>query len=148
MKLKKGLHGGTVSTIQLKLNITKDMNGAVYTCQAMNEALQRSVHDALALKVLCKYFMILKGDPVFKLNGVVYHNTLKLNELLISFTVAPIFSETNSDTTVGVENEALIITLSSNANPPSITYTWTKDGLPITQASYSGSGKLLFALTL
>lgn len=54
MQLKKGLHGGTVSTIELKLNITKDLNNAVYTCQAMNEALQRSVHDALTLKVLCK----------------------------------------------------------------------------------------------
>lgn len=55
MQLKKGLHGGTVSTIELKLNITKEHNGAVYTCQALNEALQRSVHDALTLKVLCKY---------------------------------------------------------------------------------------------
>lgn len=60
MQLKKGLHGGTVSTIELKLNITKDMNGAVYTCQAMNEALQRSVHDASALKVMCKLIIIRK----------------------------------------------------------------------------------------
>lgn len=59
MQLKKGLHGGTVSTIELKLNITKDMNGAVYTCQAMNEALQRSVHDASALKVMCKLIIII-----------------------------------------------------------------------------------------
>ncbi|XP_049881989.1 nephrin [Pectinophora gossypiella] len=103
MQLKKGLHGGTVSTIQLRLNITKDMNGAVYTCQAMNEALQRSVHDALALKVL----------------------------------YAPIFDETTPETTVGVENEPLIIVLRADGNPGSITYTWTKDGLPITQSSYS-----------
>ncbi|CAG9116134.1 unnamed protein product [Plutella xylostella] len=52
MQMKKGLHGGTVSYIELKLNVSKEHNGAVYTCQAMNEALQRSVHDALALKVL------------------------------------------------------------------------------------------------
>ncbi|KAI5639581.1 immunoglobulin domain-containing protein [Phthorimaea operculella] len=104
MQLKKGLHGGTVSTIQLKLNITKHMNGAVYTCQAMNEALQRSVHDALPLRVL----------------------------------FAPIFDETTPFTpVVGVENEPLIIQLRANGNPDSITYTWTKDGLPITQASYS-----------
>ncbi|KAJ2943210.1 hypothetical protein O0L34_g18922 [Tuta absoluta] len=104
MQLKKGLHGGTVSTIQLKLNVTKHMNGAVYTCQAMNEALQRSVHDALPLKVL----------------------------------FAPIFDETTPFTpVVGVENEPLIIQLRANGNPDSITYTWTKDGLPITQASYS-----------
>ncbi|XP_068624432.1 nephrin isoform X2 [Battus philenor] len=105
MQLKKGLHGGTVSTIELKLNITKDLNGAVYTCQAMNEALQRSVHDALPLKVL----------------------------------YAPIFDETTLDTTVGVENEPLVIVLRADGNPGSITYTWTKDGLPITQSSYSSS---------
>ncbi|XP_072934025.1 nephrin [Epargyreus clarus] len=105
MQLKKGLHGGTVSTIELKLNISKDLNGAVYTCQAMNEALQRSVHDALTLKVL----------------------------------YAPIFDETTPYTTVGVENEPLIIVLRADGNPGSITYTWTKDGLPITQSSYSSS---------
>ncbi|XP_075987678.1 nephrin adhesion molecule sticks and stones isoform X1 [Anticarsia gemmatalis] len=103
MQLKKGLHGGTVSTIELKMNITKDLNGAVYTCQAMNEALQRSVHDALALKVL----------------------------------YSPIFDETTPYTTVGVENEPLIIVLRADGNPGSITYTWTKDGLPITLSSYS-----------
>uniref|UniRef100_A0A2H1WN64 Hemolin n=1 Tax=Spodoptera frugiperda TaxID=7108 RepID=A0A2H1WN64_SPOFR len=103
MQQKKGLHGGTVSTIELKLTITKDLNGAVYTCQAMNEALQRSVHDALPLKVL----------------------------------YAPIFDETTPYTTVGVENEPLIIVLRADGNPGSITYTWTKDGLPIAQSSYS-----------
>ncbi|XP_045780865.1 nephrin isoform X3 [Maniola jurtina] len=105
MQLKKGLHGGTVSTIELKLNITKELNGAVYTCQAMNEALQRSVHDALKLKVL----------------------------------YAPIFDETTQYTTVGVENEPLVIMLRADGNPSSITYTWTKDGLPITQSSYSSA---------
>ncbi|KAL0810554.1 hypothetical protein ABMA28_010674 [Loxostege sticticalis] len=110
MQLKKGLHGGTVSTIDLKLNITKDLNGAVYTCQAMNEALQRSVHDALSLKVL----------------------------------YAPIFDETTPETAVGEENEPLIIVLRADGNPGSITYTWTKDGLPITQSSYSsGNDRIL-----
>ncbi|XP_050680311.1 nephrin [Leptidea sinapis] len=103
MKMNKGLHGGTVSTIELKLNITKDLNGAVYTCQALNEALQRSVHDALTLKVL----------------------------------YAPIFDESTQTTAVGVENEQLIAVVRADANPSTITYTWTKDGLPITQSSYS-----------
>lgn len=52
---KAGLHGGTVSTIEVKVNITEQLNGVVYTCQATNEAMQRSVHDAIAMKVLCKY---------------------------------------------------------------------------------------------
>ncbi|RVE44076.1 hypothetical protein evm_011269 [Chilo suppressalis] len=105
MQLKKGLHGGTVSTIELKLNITKDMNGAVYTCQATNEALQRSVHDALSLKVL----------------------------------YAPIFDESIQESIAGEENESLVIMLKAHGNPGSITYTWTKDGLPITQSPYSSS---------
>lgn len=51
---KPGLHGGTVSTIELKMNVTEQMNGIVYTCQANNEILQRSVHDAITVQVLCK----------------------------------------------------------------------------------------------
>lgn len=53
---KPGLHGGKISTIELKLNITEELNGIVYTCQATNEALKRSVHDAVTLQVLCKLF--------------------------------------------------------------------------------------------
>ncbi|KAJ3641993.1 hypothetical protein Zmor_028460 [Zophobas morio] len=51
---KAGLHGGTVSTIELKLNITEQLNGIVYTCQATNEALRRSAHDTITLQVLYK----------------------------------------------------------------------------------------------
>lgn len=53
---RAGLHGGTVSSIELKMNVTQDMDGQVYTCQAANEALQRSVNDVTTLHVLCKYF--------------------------------------------------------------------------------------------
>lgn len=38
---------------------------------------------------------------------------------------------------VGIENEPLIISLRAEGNPQSITYTWTKDGLPITPTSSS-----------
>ena len=51
---KPGLHGGKVSSIVLALDITPELNGIVYTCQATNEALQRSVHDAITLEVLYK----------------------------------------------------------------------------------------------
>lgn len=49
-----GLHSGTFSSMQLRVNITSEMDGLVYTCQAMNLALQRSVHDAITMNVLCK----------------------------------------------------------------------------------------------
>lgn len=42
-----------------------------------------------------------------------------------------------------MENEPLIIVLRADGNPMSITYTWTKDGLPITQSSYSNSSKCI-----
>lgn len=51
---KPGLWGGTVSSLELKVNVTQEMNGIVYTCQSNNEALQRSVHEAVSLQVLCK----------------------------------------------------------------------------------------------
>lgn len=57
---KPGLHGGKISTIELKLNITEELNGIVYTCQATNEALKRSVHDAITLQVLCKSIFHIK----------------------------------------------------------------------------------------
>ncbi|XP_043071244.1 nephrin [Drosophila grimshawi] len=49
---KPGLWGGTVSTLEFRLNISQEMNGVVYTCQSANEALQRSVHEATSLNVL------------------------------------------------------------------------------------------------
>ncbi|KAG5895719.1 hypothetical protein JTB14_025666 [Gonioctena quinquepunctata] len=98
---KPGLHGGTVSSIEMKVNVTEEMNGIVYTCQANNEALQRSVHDAITLQVLYK----------------------------------PVYDENNEEAVIGIENEPLIITLKADGNPQNIAYTWTKDGLPITQSS-------------
>ncbi|XP_050302000.1 nephrin isoform X2 [Anthonomus grandis grandis] len=102
---KPGLHGGTVSTIELKVNVTEDMNGIQYACQAQNEALQRSAHDSITLQVLYK----------------------------------PVFDKNNEDAITGIENEPLIINLKADGNPDNIAYTWTKDGLPITQAS-NGNG--------
>ncbi|CAH0546788.1 unnamed protein product [Brassicogethes aeneus] len=100
---KPGLHGGTVSSIELKLNITEQLNGIVYTCQASNDALKRSVHDAITLEVYYK----------------------------------PVFDKANEDSITGIENEPLIISLKADGNPSNIIYTWSKDGLPITQASLS-----------
>ncbi|KAJ8969698.1 hypothetical protein NQ317_004131 [Molorchus minor] len=97
---KPGLHGGTVSSIEMKINVTEEMNGIVYTCQANNEALQRSVHDSVTLQVVYK----------------------------------PTFDPNYEETITGIENEPLIISLKADGNPANIAYTWTKDGLPITQA--------------
>ncbi|XP_065366924.1 nephrin isoform X1 [Calliphora vicina] len=94
---KPGLWGGTVSTLEFKVNITQEMNGIVYTCQSANEALQRSVHEAISLDVLYR----------------------------------PKFVPPPSSTAVGVEGESLLVALQANANPMSITYTWSRDGQTI-----------------
>lgn len=49
---KPGLHGGYLSTVELVLNLTEDMNDKVYTCQA--RAAGRTAHDAITLNVMCK----------------------------------------------------------------------------------------------
>lgn len=46
-------------------------------------------------------------------------------------TDPPKFVPPPSSTVVGVEGESLQVAMLANANPISIAYTWTKDGLPI-----------------
>ena len=54
---QNGLWGGKISSTQVKLNITQDMNGVKIACQGTNEALMRSINEAIELQVLCKYFI-------------------------------------------------------------------------------------------
>ncbi|XP_068966078.1 nephrin isoform X1 [Bombus flavifrons] len=51
---KPGLHGGFLSFVELTLDVTEEMNGEVYTCQARNNQMDRSIHDATTLDVLYK----------------------------------------------------------------------------------------------
>ncbi|KAI5705413.1 hypothetical protein M8J75_014719 [Diaphorina citri] len=51
---KPGLHGGVISSIVLGLNVSHDVNGVTYTCQATNPALMRSINDAVQLNVMYK----------------------------------------------------------------------------------------------
>ncbi|XP_014473522.1 PREDICTED: nephrin [Dinoponera quadriceps] len=51
---KNGLYGGFVSFVELALDLTEEMNGEVYTCEAKNTELGRSIHDATTLDVLYK----------------------------------------------------------------------------------------------
>ncbi|XP_030387432.1 nephrin [Scaptodrosophila lebanonensis] len=49
---KPGLWGGSVSTLEMLVNITQDLDGIIYTCQSHNEILQRSVHETISLDIL------------------------------------------------------------------------------------------------
>ncbi|XP_076242839.1 sticks and stones [Calliopsis andreniformis] len=51
---KPGLHGGFLSFVELTLDVTEEMNGEVYTCQAKNNQMERAIHDATTLDVLYK----------------------------------------------------------------------------------------------
>lgn len=52
---KPGLHGGNVTTIELSLSITPDMDKSEYTCQAENTVMKRKIHADIILSVLCKF---------------------------------------------------------------------------------------------
>jgi hypothetical protein len=51
---KAGDFGGTVTTNLLEVDISPEHHGAVFVCEAKNEALQQSVHDAVTLSVRCE----------------------------------------------------------------------------------------------
>ncbi|XP_068144561.1 nephrin isoform X1 [Drosophila tropicalis] len=101
---KPGLWGGSVSTLEMSVNITQDLDGIVYTCQSHNEVLQRSVHETISLDIL----------------------------------YPPKFEASQSTSFVGIEGSPLQVELVANGNPMTITYTWTKDGLPISKDPLSG----------
>lgn len=59
---KPGLHGGFISSVELTLDLSEEMNGEVYTCEAKNTELSRSIHDATILDILCKYYILCICD--------------------------------------------------------------------------------------
>ncbi|KAF4523402.1 hypothetical protein B566_EDAN007873 [Ephemera danica] len=97
---RAGLYGGKVTSSSLTLDVTPDMNGLVYTCQATNEALQVSAHDATTLNIV--YKPTFENEPPVGLRQVT-----------------------------AVEGEGTMIQLEPRANPPSMTFTWSKDGHPL-----------------
>ncbi|XP_017838781.1 nephrin isoform X2 [Drosophila busckii] len=101
---RPGLWGGSVSTLEMHVNITQDLDGSIYTCQSHNEVLQRSVHETISLDIL----------------------------------FAPKFDAAQQTSFVGVEGAPLQLELHASGNPMSISYTWTKDGLPISSNALSG----------
>ncbi|XP_026818055.1 nephrin-like [Rhopalosiphum maidis] len=51
---KPGLHGGKLSTIQLTVNVTPEMDGRVYMCQASNTLMSKSLNKEVTLNVYHK----------------------------------------------------------------------------------------------
>lgn len=71
---KIGLHGGFVSTVELSLDLTEDMNGDIYTCEARNVQMQRASLDAETLNILCKYLSLISKRIV--LAALILNNSL------------------------------------------------------------------------
>jgi len=51
---KPGLHGGKLSTIQLTVNVTSEMDGSVYMCQGANPLMGKNIHKDVTLDVYRK----------------------------------------------------------------------------------------------
>ncbi|XP_057323480.1 nephrin-like isoform X4 [Microplitis mediator] len=84
-----GLHGGFVSTVELQLQLTEDMNEEVYTCQARNAEMERTTHDATALNVLFKpIFTSMDPNELVGMEGEPYviSVTAKGNPSTLNFT--------------------------------------------------------------
>ncbi|KAK0090227.1 hypothetical protein PV325_002297 [Microctonus aethiopoides] len=84
-----GLYGGFVSTVELQLQLTEDMNEELYTCQARNARMQRTTHDATTLNILYKpIFTSMDPNELVGLEGEPYviSVTAKGNPTTINFT--------------------------------------------------------------
>lgn len=125
---KPGLWGGTVSSYELKINVTQEMNGIVYTCQSNNEALQRSVHEAVTLNVLCTY------SSIYSIQKFIHRIAIFLFYLIFFCfeSIDPPKFTQPSYKAVGTEGKPLALDLlKAEANPMPISFTWMKDGSPI-----------------
>ena len=54
--VKEGEYGGNITTNRLELQIKPEDHGAIIICEAINDELQESTHNAYPLKVKCKFF--------------------------------------------------------------------------------------------
>ena len=52
--VKPGEYGGNITTNMLEIEIKPEDHGAIIICEAMNDALTESVHNAKTLSVKCK----------------------------------------------------------------------------------------------
>ena len=59
MESTVGENGGSISKNMLEINITPEDHGAIIICEAINDELQESTHNAHTLSVKCKDFFPL-----------------------------------------------------------------------------------------
>ena len=54
--VKAGEYGGNITTNILEVEVKPEHHASVFICEAINEELQESVHNARTLSVKCKLF--------------------------------------------------------------------------------------------
>ena len=54
MLFKAGDYGGNVTISLLEVDIRADHHGSMFVCEAKNEALGQSVHNAMTISVNCE----------------------------------------------------------------------------------------------
>ncbi len=59
--VKPGDFGGNITTNILEVEVKPEHHGSVFICEATNEELQESVHNARTLSVKCKFFLLFKS---------------------------------------------------------------------------------------
>ncbi|XP_022238998.1 nephrin-like [Limulus polyphemus] len=82
-------HGGQSTRNQLQLNVTSEDNGARYTCQATNEVLQKSVHNAITLNVMYKpefYSTQIETFDIVEEESTFINLTARGNPNVITYT--------------------------------------------------------------
>ena len=52
--MKPGEYGGNITTNILEVEVKPEHHGSVFICEATNEELQESVHNARTMSVKCK----------------------------------------------------------------------------------------------
>ena len=60
MLFKAGDYGGNVTISLLEVDIRADHHGSMFVCEAKNEALGQSVHNAMTISVNCEWWLIFK----------------------------------------------------------------------------------------
>ncbi|XP_054719331.1 nephrin-like [Uloborus diversus] len=81
-------NGGFSTKVTFLMNVTADDDGATVTCQALNEAIQQSVHDAHILRVFYKPVFKIANSKVFDVKqneSTVIDVTAKANPKNISY---------------------------------------------------------------
>ena len=58
---KAGDFGGNVTISLLEVDIQAEHHGTMFVCEAKNEALGQSVHNAMTISVNCEWWLIFKN---------------------------------------------------------------------------------------